>query len=90
MTDYQHVWEYAQKGWNIIDLKAKQLASVMLVFAWIGMVGALVFGVLTLLSRTDLNSSLMLGFLLLWMGCGIAFIRIRRTQKKLLILPKWK
>ena len=88
MTDYGQIWGKAPKQWCNIDFKERQISSALLVIAWMGMISFFIFGAFTLLTKTDSAAICMIASVLVWLGSGIAVIRIRRTQKGLVLFNK--
>lgn len=84
MTDYQHVWGSVQKEWSRIDYRDSQLLTVLIVFAWVSMLGFFVFAAFSMLTRSDLAIIAMMTTLGGWLACGISIIRIRRGRQKFL------
>lgn len=80
--DYDSVWGKAERNWKPIDFRRSRLCTALLVFSWIGMVASFVFGVFAMIPRSsDLASILLVAFMLVWIACGIAYIRIRKTMR---------
>jgi hypothetical protein len=86
MTDYQHIWGRAQKNWRVIDFKDKYVMNILLVWTWVSMIGFFVFAVFSIISRSNTASILMIASLLIWIGCGISIIRIKRAKRKYIMV----
>ena len=82
-TDYEHIWGASRKEWCSVDFKEKQVSSALLVLTWMGMLSFFVFAIFSMVTRSDWAAVLMIASLLIWVGCGIAIIRIRRTHRKM-------
>lgn len=88
MTDYGQIWGKAPKDWCNINFREKQISSALLVAAWMGMIAFVIFGIFSMVTRSDWAAILMIASILTWVGSGIAIVRVRRTQRKLLMLRK--
>jgi hypothetical protein len=88
MTDYEHIWGNASKQWCNINFKEKQISSALLALAWIGMISFFIFAAFTILTKSDVAAILMIASILVWLAGGIAIVRMRRTQKKLVTFQK--
>jgi hypothetical protein len=84
MTDYQGIWGEADSQWFRIDSHRNDVLTMLTVGSWMGMVLFFVFGTLALITQSDITIIVMLLSLALWIGCGIAAIRIIRGRKKFL------
>ena len=82
MSVYESVWGKAEKNWKPVDFRKTQLCIALLVFSWMGMVASFVFGIFAMIYRSDLPSLLLIASMVVWLACGIAYIRIRRNMRK--------
>lgn len=88
MTNYDHVWGGAQKEWRKVSFMEKHILNVLTVFSWVGMVGVYIALAFVWVTRSDPWVILMIIFMVMWAACGIAAIKIRRSKRKLVMLPK--
>ena len=86
MTNYENVWSSAQKDWCSIDYRGTYILKILTVFAWVGMVGAFISLLFVFVDKSDLSAAFLFGFMSLWLACGIAVIRIRRTKRRVVTI----
>jgi hypothetical protein len=85
MTNFDQVWGKSPANcWREVEHSKTYLLAVLPVVAWIGMIGFVFFGALAMLGDIRFASLVSGIFMLIWLAAGIAYIRIRRTQRKLL------
>jgi hypothetical protein len=84
MTEYHHIWGPTEKCWSQISFHDSQLLAALTVIAWVGMVAFFVAAAFLLLTKSDSATIAMLSALAVWLGAGIAAIRIRRGRRKLI------
>jgi hypothetical protein len=84
MTDYQSIWGGTKNRWLGIEYRGNEILSAFVVGAWTGMILFFIFVLLTLITQANAAIIAMLFFLGLWLGCGIAAIRILRRRRKFL------
>jgi len=81
--DYQSVWGTPEKNWKPVDRqKETQVCIAALVCSWISMVASFVFIILTIVTRSESASMLMIASMLSWIGSGVTYVRIRRSMSK--------
>lgn len=88
MTDYQYVWGPVQKQWKLIDYRASHLYFTLMVSAWMGMIGFFIFGGFVILTKADSAVIAMLISLAVWLGSGIAILKIRHGRSKFLTIQQ--
>jgi len=88
MTNYEQAWGAINKQWQSIDYRGSHLLNMLTVFAWAAMVGFFLFALLSMATRSNAAVIAMLVSVAVWMACGIAVIRIRRSARRLVTLIK--
>jgi hypothetical protein len=88
MRNYDHVWGGAYQGWNTIKFQDQHLSTAFTILAWAGMICFFVFGIFSLVTRSDEAALLMLAALIVWVTSGIIVIRVRRRGRKLVTFSK--
>lgn len=86
MTNFENVWGNTSNKWMPIDRRTNELLSACIVFAWVGMIAFFVSGLFVVVTRNDISVALMLLFLVVWLGSGIAAIRIRHRRRKSIVI----
>jgi hypothetical protein len=84
MTSYDSVWGNADDKWTPIDFHDCHILNILLVCSWVALVAFSFFAIFTLITSSDVAALLLLASGAVWMTCGIAYIRIRRSRRKLL------
>jgi len=79
-TNYEYVWGNTPKDWRAISFGEKHFINVLTVFAWVGMVGTFVSILFLLVTTANAWAIGMIFFMFLWLACGLAAIRIRRSK----------
>jgi hypothetical protein len=54
--------------------------KVLLVVCWIAVASFAVFAIFTLATGSDVSALLMIASGFIWLGCGVAYIGIRRSR----------
>jgi len=88
MRNYDHVWGGAYHSWNTIKFQDRHLSTAFTILAWAGMICFFVFGIFTLVTRSDEAGLLVLAALIVWVTSGIIVIRVRRRGRKLVTIHK--
>ena len=88
MTNYQYVWGSAQKEWHTVSFGEKHILNVLTVFAWVGMTGVFFSLAFLFVTGSDGWAAAMIFFMAVWIACGIAAIRIRRSKRKMVLLGR--
>lgn len=89
MTNYDSYWGGTQKNWSRVSFQEKHFLNALVVFTWVGMVGVFVTLAFLFVTKANLWAGWMIFFMVLWLACGIAAIRIRRSKRKLVVFDKW-
>lgn len=83
MNNYGSVWGKADNNWTRIDFHDCHILNVILVCSWMCLISFSFFAVFTLLTGSEVAALFMLASALVWLGCGLAYIRIRRSRRNL-------
>lgn len=86
MTNYENVWGNTVHQWRPIDYKGTYILNILIVSAWVGMVVFFLSSLFLLVTQSDASLYFMLVSLIVWLGCGIAAIRIRRVRRKFIVV----
>jgi hypothetical protein len=88
MTNYENAWGNTPKDWCPIDVKERQFLSGFIALAWVGMVAFLISCALAIETKEEIWSAAALIALFVWLAGGITAIRIIRSRRKSIIIPK--
>jgi len=78
-------WDvWACESWKPVEFPDSHSMQILTIISWVAMASFLFFAVFTVLDNSDLPALLMILSLFVWVGCGIAYIRIKRSRRKMI------